>query len=228
MRKTIGALGLVAGLVACAERGSDAPGAAGGEGGDGAAAAQGSAGFAGAAGQPEAGSPGAGGAGAGGAPARPRLVHSGSRLRAVVYRGADGSQHPTGRWFDTTRGEECTYQPAADGAVRCLPTNAVAHAGLYADAGCSTPAVALPSLACDAANFAYIEVAAPGACSAGKRVFRKGPQVTPAPPLGIVPVYQGTPGACQYVEGAGPNVFAVGAEVPAAEFLGATVERLEP
>jgi hypothetical protein len=72
---------------------------------------------------------------------------SGTRLRRMVRQGADGSkQHDSTRWWDSERGEECTFrtingQPGTTGL--CLPASSNGGGGFcdggayYSDAGCS-------------------------------------------------------------------------------------------
>lgn len=213
------ALVVAGGVVgACADRQVDPPGAP-----DGTSGRPGDEG-AGGAGASPGGSGGSGTAGAGGSATKPRLVESGSRLEAIVYRGADGSQHPTGRWFDVQRNEECTFRPAIDGQIRCLP-DAPTFAptpNLFADRFCGVQA-ALVSTACDAAP-AYISLPQEGACSPPK-LMRPGTVINPG-----AAAYKLTPGVSCAEQQVLPGtvVFAVGDEAPAADFVAATVERLKP
>lgn len=206
---------------ACAESSSDPPGP-NGTSGTGGAASAGAGGSSPSTGGGS-GQPGAGSSGSGGSTAKPRLVQSGSRLEAVVYRGADGSQHPTGRWFDVQRGEECTFQPAADGAVRCLPSG-VSFGSLY-HGGCTKMAVEVDACGVDVP---YVTVAsAPEACAApvGPRVFRKGTQLPASTSFYRV---NGSGQCTQVSTPLGLLAFTVEDEVPPAEFVAATVERLAP
>lgn len=70
------------------------------------------------------------------------LPHSGTRLRATVLHGDDGSLVPAGL-FDTMLGERCEIGRAADGEVRCLPGIVSDAAVLFADSAC-TDLVAFP------------------------------------------------------------------------------------
>ncbi len=63
---------------------------------------------------------------------------SGTRLRAQVYRTADGTKLWHG-WYDSTLGTPCSFQQnftAEDGVTRCMPTGAGAY---YLESTCSTP-----------------------------------------------------------------------------------------
>lgn len=100
------------------------------------------------------GSGGAGGDGhgasnEGGSSPMPALGYeNGSRLRARVFVGADGSRQFIG-WNDTELGVDCAFQRTPGGTYRCLPTGAAFFSPSYfTDPGCSTPAVLAT---CDAA-----------------------------------------------------------------------------
>jgi hypothetical protein len=62
------------------------------------------------------------------------LYKSGSRIKARVSRTADGAQ-AFGGWYDSERGADCMFLPAADGRVRCLPS--LASGGHFADPSCT-------------------------------------------------------------------------------------------
>jgi hypothetical protein len=71
-----------------------------------------------------------------------QAAESGTRLKARWYVGADGTRQWAFNWFDSERNEECSFQPATDGVLRCLPTGTAAIYTYYLDAECSQPAVA--------------------------------------------------------------------------------------
>jgi hypothetical protein len=62
-----------------------------------------------------------------------------TRLEPLYVVSEDGSKEQLG-WYDTGRREACAFATAADGAVRCLPTQSVVVADTYLDAGCTRPA----------------------------------------------------------------------------------------
>lgn len=69
---------------------------------------------------------------------------SGSRLRAKVYRTADGTKLWHG-WYDSTLGTTCSFTQnftAEDGATRCMPIGTAAY---YLDSTCSTPVTVVQS-----------------------------------------------------------------------------------
>jgi hypothetical protein len=114
-----------------------APAGAGGAGGHGASGTGGVA---------------AGGGGAGGAGGS----QGGTRLKRMYLAATDGARDtsivelPTGRpeneWWDSARQETCAFQTAADGKLRCLPTDTTNTSG-YQQAGgqCQQMAGVLPS-----------------------------------------------------------------------------------
>ncbi|HWP07763.1 MAG TPA: hypothetical protein VNN72_18555 [Polyangiaceae bacterium] len=65
---------------------------------------------------------------------------SGERLRAISWLSEDGLSVPTGRFFDTERNEECSFQPANASEQHCLPDAAGPNLGFdIVDADCRTP-----------------------------------------------------------------------------------------
>lgn len=74
------------------------------------------------------------------------VSQSGSRLKAQVVTGADGSKAFTGL-FDTQTKQECAYANAADGSYRCLPSGikAVAATSFFNDAKCTQPILNVPA-----------------------------------------------------------------------------------
>jgi hypothetical protein len=77
-------------------------------------------------------------------------TRAGSRLRPMYYQGADGSRMARGNFWDSTRGEECSFVLAADGVIRCLPIQGAAQASyqtLHVDTECTSKALVAPSCA---------------------------------------------------------------------------------
>jgi hypothetical protein len=74
----------------------------------------------------------------------------GSRLAPIFLTAEDDSRQLVG-WFDTMRGESCAFVIAADGVLRCLPTDGV-DTLRYSDPSCNDALVALP--ACSMARYA--------------------------------------------------------------------------
>lgn len=82
--------------------------------------------------------PTGGSGGVGGAASKQAGYTSGTRLKARTLTGADGSQQLVG-WYDSGRGENCTFRLAGDGTMRCLPDATAVGVIAFADAGCTVP-----------------------------------------------------------------------------------------
>jgi hypothetical protein len=104
--------------------GLDAAGGAGGQGGDARVASSG-------AGGGDVGAPGDGGG---------QHSASGTRLKVASYVGADGSAFVRGDAYDSALDVLCSFVPATDGTVRCMPTPFTATI-VYSDSGCSNAVV---------------------------------------------------------------------------------------
>jgi hypothetical protein len=74
---------------------------------------------------------------------------SGTRLLAKVLRVAGTQEEAHIGWHDKDLATDCTFEPASDGAKRCLPTTRFETDAFFADAGCKTRvAVTFPSQPC--------------------------------------------------------------------------------
>lgn len=63
---------------------------------------------------------------------------SGSRLKAKFLSGAGAREHAG--WHDSQRNEDCTFQPAESGHIRCLPeTLTASQSGTFSDPACQIP-----------------------------------------------------------------------------------------
>ncbi|MBX7116430.1 MAG: hypothetical protein K1X64_19050 [Myxococcaceae bacterium] len=79
----------------------------------------------------------------GGADEMRKSLVSGSRLKARVVKGADGSMSPvltlhglpTAIFFDSQRNEDCWAQKSVGGVIRCLPM--ISYSNVYGDASCT-------------------------------------------------------------------------------------------
>jgi hypothetical protein len=80
------------------------------------------------------------------------LRRTAARLEPLFVVTDDGQKEQLG-WFDTQRTEACAFVTAADGAVRCLPTESVTVADAYLDARCTVP---IATLACDAPRYVAV------------------------------------------------------------------------
>lgn len=81
----------------------------------------------------------------------PTRSESGSRLKVNYLQGADGSRSFLG-FYDTARKEDCTFQQAEDGKLRCFPAaGATLVAGsmvYFEDKDCTKPLVYVSATAC--------------------------------------------------------------------------------
>jgi hypothetical protein len=110
---------------------------------------------------------------------------SGTRLKARWYVSADGAKQFLG-WFDSQRQENCSFQVAADGKTRCLPTTVLTFFYFY-DPECKRP-LAVSAPACPVRKYWADSLPIGSTCSplGGTRVFESGAKIAPA-----APVYQG-------------------------------------
>ncbi|MFO0763048.1 MAG: hypothetical protein U0359_41815, partial [Byssovorax sp.] len=145
---------------------------------------------------------------------------SGSRLKAKYQVSDDGLKiYLPGSYYDSERGEDCIFEPAADGKERCLPIGSGATAGTYfLDPSC-TQDVALAFAGC-VTKYAY--TVEQSACSL---MFGKIHIYPTGAPLQPAQVYHKSGASC--VGTAPPENFtllSVGAEVPASSFVAGSVQ----
>jgi len=136
---------------------------------------------------------------------------AGTRLAPLFLIADDESRQFIG-WFDRVRGEDCSFELAADGQVRCLPSEAI-EATLFADASCKRRLALAP--ACSSARYVIEREAA---CGERRRfhVFALGRRLRPAS------AFLETERGCSRVPLDEMGVYvAVGDEVPPALFVAA-------
>lgn len=151
-------------------------------------------------------------------PSQFAVYESGSRLKLRVGTSPDGAKTFLG-WRDTMRGEDCAFIVAADGQQRCLPSGAANYAEdlFWGDSGCTTTRLAYTTAGCPAVTgyvnryvttcWPYrLRIHALGARHAGSVYVKSGATCT----LNTTPY----------------EFYVLGAEVPAASFVGLT-ESLE-
>jgi hypothetical protein len=143
------------------------------------------------------------------------------RLKAFTYSDGAGLQQPAtpgltmdGVYFDSTLGETCTFETAADGQVRCLPVTTTA---VYTDTACTTPgAITPPPAFCTGETAHYVAV--PDSPSAPDNGCKSNPYYSLGAVLGSIATYSQTPGLpCSL--GLTASITAVGAAVPATQFV---------
>jgi len=151
-------------------------------------------------------------------PVPPASADPGSRLKPKYRSSEDGAREFLfNLWWDAQRGEDCAFTLAGDGQMRCLPSGADFR--YYSDAQCHTPIVLMQS-ACAAPKYA-LSASAPacGLDPAATHVYSLGAAITPTQ------IYAQAGGSCYAVGQAATDwqYFAVGAEIPASSFVGASV-----
>lgn len=103
-----------------------------------------------------------------------QAAESGSRLKARWYVADDGARQPVFQWFDSARNEECTFQRATDGVMRCMPTGA-GLSSYYSNANCTQRVAALlAALACIDGDGTYAIESATTGCESRTKVFTLG------------------------------------------------------
>ena len=175
------------------------------------------------------------GVGGGSGPSGSHLdeLQSGSRLKALVYKGADGSSHAyKGNLFwDSMRAENCATGVSADLKQRCLPTGFYPEAPLFADSMCKTglikvgaslshgacgetiPGVLDPTFKYGAQSASSLNSC--GSTDYGTAIFTIGAEFT-----GPIFNYDYLYGNCYpATKDASYTYFLYGAEVPATEFV---------
>jgi hypothetical protein len=156
--------------------------------------------------------------------ARADTTTSGTRLRAKYIVGADGSKQFLG-WHDSTTNADCSFVPAADGAMRCLPAFGSASGQIndfYVDSGCSQKVAQVFKANCVTPKYAHDDVVFTSSCGAGTTgigyaVYSLGAKLTTA--------YYGSPANCLPINANAfdsLDMYAVGAEVPASTFVQGT------
>jgi hypothetical protein len=148
-------------------------------------------------------------------------ARSGTRLKAVRYKGADGSEQPTTLWLDTARDEQCSFKVAEDGKLRCLPStnqssvfDPDSSVGQdYADSDCTVRIHRRAS--CDPSRYA---ATADSICSPGIRIFDRGQSIS----VYYSKIFSGYP--CEGPTAVTPDEIAyIPVEVPPSEFVEAEV-----
>ncbi len=105
---------------------------------------------------------------------------SGTRLRARYHVGDDGSKQFVG-WRDTERDEDCSFQTAEDGKLRCLPSTG-GSVQYFSDSGCSEVVALVPATeACPEPGVAGYLGETSADCGAGRRkaLFKVGSESDP-------------------------------------------------
>jgi hypothetical protein len=142
-------------------------------------------------------------------------TQSGSRLKANYYVGSDGSKQFAYFTDSARKNEVCSYAPADDGSIRCMPSGAYVVATEFADSACTVEVA--ESSACSAPPYAIQTTPGTG-CGYVTRVFSVGSPVTSLYAL------SGTSCVSIGATSASLSYVTVGAEVTASNFQVATVQ----
>jgi len=145
------------------------------------------------------------------------IYQSGSRIKMNVLTTPDGAKVFMGS-RDTTLNIDCTFQPAADGVTRCLPSfsNPIAFAPnpYFGDAACTIPVAQLSGCATPTHVLQYPTGTCP---KSGYRVFAVGTKYTSA--------FVKSGATCTPFSSS-PSItyYAIGAEVPLSTFQSASLD----
>ena len=150
---------------------------------------------------------------------------SGTRLRQVLREHGDGTSEFL-RLLDTDLVEECRFQRAVDGSLRCLPVadgTPVADAAIrYLDAECAQPVAQLAAPAADPEpTLAREVVLSEDACTpSSSRFYQLGARAAIAPETAIF--FRDAGGVCTGTVAPVADFFALGAELEPAAFVEGT------
>lgn len=178
------------------------------------------------------GAAGGGASGTGGGSSAVSDLQSGTRLKAVVSRGSDGSTQAftfgtIPIFWDTARSENCAVYPAGDFKSRCLPIFSVGSFGgevpIYADAACQTELIEVPPQTCSQdtpgvsvhdVKYGIVSVTGATCNRYGLRVYLLGPAFTG----GLFTKPNGSLCASK-TRDPSTKYYSLGAEVPSTEFV---------
>jgi hypothetical protein len=141
----------------------------------------------------------------------------GRRLKAQYMLGDDGSKaYVPGVWFDSMRNETCSFAPAADGMMRCLPEGV--QSDVFSDAACTMPLLIATS-GCAAPAYGLTTDSAMCSTTAGAtHVYALGQTMTPT----MMYVTSGTQCFPAGPPSTGFTFYGLGAEIPASSFVSAS------
>jgi hypothetical protein len=142
----------------------------------------------------------------------------GGRLKAVYLVGSDGSRQWDYAWWDSARGEQCSFIAFSDGTTRCVPAGSASAIG-FSDASCSVPLFATPVASCTAPKYALLL----GPLSCGTYSYSSVQTLTPVTPD---KVYAGTSASCVDETAAykASYTFYTGTEIPLSSFVSAATQ----
>lgn len=146
---------------------------------------------------------------------------SGTRLKARTLNGEDGSRQTVIGWFDSQRNENCSFSPAADGSMRCMPATSVSATGSYfVDAACTEELVVVLVAQCTGIPKYATRYVSQSDCLYGSSIYPVGAEYVGT----ALYVKNGTTCTATTTSPAQLRYFRLGAEVTAASFVRATEE----
>lgn len=152
---------------------------------------------------------------AAGAGWRTEPAASGTRLRAR-YASGGGARELVG-FFDTQRNEECTFQRADGGRMRCLPKASVVNvSGTFSDAGCTIPVTVAQGTCTEGTQYGL------SYSYDGQSCIQSPAEIRRLAPASGDARYIGGPGNCSLQGGGNPNglsFVAIGEVVPWTAFV---------
>src|SRR6266545_4627947 len=146
-----------------------------------------------------------------------RTPSGGSRLKRYINTSADGARSASSVFLDPDLGEDCFFDAAADGSLRCLPGYDVffTPSTEFSDAGCSQPALS----ASPCAPSSFVLAFSPNACETGAAIYELGA------PIADGTLYTEREGECEVRDTAADRpVRPIGDEVPPSALAGGEEE----
>lgn len=151
--------------------------------------------------------------------AQAKAAENGTRLKARYYVAADGARQFALGWYDSERNENCAFQRASDGVMRCLPESTSAVTSYFLDSACTEAVAGLLTYNC---GFEYVLEPTANDCVYGLRIRSLAETLQP----GVLHIKSGD--SC--VETPSPDGYTfrrLGPQVPPTSFVAAT-EQTDP
>jgi hypothetical protein len=144
---------------------------------------------------------------------------SGSRLKINYHKAEDGARVPIwGVVYDADRKEDCVFQQASDGKLRCMPVVSYSGVPTFSDPACTVLVAVATADAC-APVPKYVRSPEAQGCGLIVRLFAVGAQIQPAT------VYANYNGPCGPMPASpGSAYYATNGEVPPSSFVAGAVE----
>ena len=145
-------------------------------------------------------------------------ARSGSRLKARFVEGECGARSLL-EFYDSMLGTTCTFIPAGDGQVRCLPTRFTPSTAEFADSECKTPVVMIGRPACDKPDYIFRWDISADRCSIVGRIYQAGERLERTYNNWIAQRPDGRCSTLSFPAVSSDEAYLVGPEVPPATFV---------